>query len=180
MHGADFLPVVIRKCQAENLHISFYCCIFVPEIEVVSGFFFVGCTFICFTFMKNLSFLWLIVSLFLLAVPAVQTSADDDEVEIELLEVSGFLPGDNPLDGPSQGIPNPTDPTQFHATIAGGNLSVIVENTNSVQMTVRNANGNTVVNRQFVGGAMEQLPAGTYSIELNSGSLTLVGAFVAW
>jgi len=27
---------------------------------------------------------------------------------------------------------------------------------------------------------MEQLPAGTYSIELNSGSLTLVGAFVAW
>lgn len=48
--------------------------------------------------MKTKSILWLCLGLFLLAVPAVQTSAFDDEVEIELLEVSGFLPGDNPLD----------------------------------------------------------------------------------
>ena len=130
--------------------------------------------------MKTKNILWLCVSLFLLAVPVVQTSALDDEVEIELVEVSGVLPGDNPLDGPAQGGNTPTQPTDFRATIAGGNLAVTVANTNTVQMTVRNSSGNTVVNRQFVGGAMEQLPAGSYSIELNSGSLTLVGAFVAW
>lgn len=130
--------------------------------------------------MKNRFFLWILASLICFAIPVSQTLAFDDEVEIELLEVSGFLPGDNPLDGPGQGVPNPTDPTQFHATIAGGNLAVTVASTNTVQMTVRNSSGNTVVNRQFVGGAMEQLPAGSYSIELNSGSLTLVGAFVAW
>lgn len=130
--------------------------------------------------MKTKNILWLCVSLFLLAVPVVQTSALDDEVEIELVEVSGFLPGDNPFGNPEQEGYDPTQPTDFHATIAGGNLAVTVANTNTVQMTVRNSSGNTVVNRQFVGGAMEQLPAGTYSIELNSGSLTLVGAFVAW
>ena len=43
--------------------------------------------------MKTKNILWLCVSLFLLAVPVVQTSAFDDEVEIELFEVSGFLPG---------------------------------------------------------------------------------------
>ena len=132
--------------------------------------------------MKTKSFLWLLVGLFLLTVPVTQSSADDDEVEIELLEVSGLLPGDNPLDDPIHGGggDTPPQPNQFRATIAGGNLSVKVENTNMVHLTVRNASGNTVVNRQFVGGAMEQLPAGSYSIELNSGSLTLVGAFVAW
>ena len=130
--------------------------------------------------MKNHSFLWLLVSLFLLAVPAVQTSALDDEVEIELLEVLGFLPGDDPFDDGETGPTVPPQPTDFRAAIAGSNLSVTVANTTPVQMTVRNASGNTVVNRQFVGGAMEQLPAGTYSIELNSGTLTLVGAFVAW
>ena len=130
--------------------------------------------------MKKVKILWLCISLLLLAVPFVQTSALDDEVEIELLEISGFLSGDNPLGNPEQEGSDPPRPTDFRATIAGSNLSVTVENTNSVQMTVRNASGNTVVNRQFVGGTMEQLPAGTYSLELNSGSLTLVGAFVAW
>lgn len=130
--------------------------------------------------MKTKNILWLCVSLFLLAVPVVQTSAFDDEVDIELMEVSGFLPGDGPLGTPDDHGTDPIQPTQFHATIAGGNLAVTVASTNTVQMTVRNSSGNTVVNRQFVGGAMEQLPADTYSIELNSGSLTLVGAFVAW
>lgn len=130
--------------------------------------------------MKTKHFLWLCVSLFLLAVPFVQTSALDDEVEIELLEVSGFLPGDDPLGNPEQEGNDPPRPTDFRATIAGSNLTVTVTNTNPVQMTVRNSGGNTVVNRQFVGGAMEQLPAGIYSLELNSGSLTLVGAFVSW
>ena len=47
--------------------------------------------------MRNKKYLWLFVGLFLLAVPIVQTSAFDDEVEIVLMEVSGFLPGDAPF-----------------------------------------------------------------------------------
>ena len=50
--------------------------------------------------MKKQHVLWLFVSLFLLAVPAAQTFASDDEVEITLLEVSGFLPGNDPLGNP--------------------------------------------------------------------------------
>lgn len=42
--------------------------------------------------MKTKNLLWLFVSLFLLAVPAAQTFASDNEVEITLLEVSGSLP----------------------------------------------------------------------------------------
>ena len=129
--------------------------------------------------MKNCSFLWLLVGLFMLAVPVVQSSASDDEVEIELLEVSGFLPGDDPFDDAETGPTEPPRPTDFRATITGSNLAVTVTNTHAVNMTVRNASGSTVVSRQFVGGTMEQLPSGSYSIELNSGSLTLVGAFVA-
>lgn len=88
--------------------------------------------------MKTKSFLWLLVGLFLLTVPVTQSSADDDEVEIELLEVSGLLPGDNPLDDPIHGGggDTPPQPNQFRATIAGGNLAVTVANTNTVQMTV--------------------------------------------
>lgn len=37
-----------------------------------------------------------------------------------------------------------------------------------------------VLDRQFVGGTVEQLPAaGNYSLEIQSGSLTLVGVFEA-
>ena len=131
--------------------------------------------------MKTKNLLWLCVSLFLLAVPVTQAYATDEEVEIELLEVSGFLPGDNPLDDPIHGGggATPPQPTDFRATITGSNLAVMVTNTHAINMTVRNASGSTVVSRQFVGGTLEQLPAGAYSLELNSGSLTLVGAFVA-
>lgn len=131
--------------------------------------------------MKKVKILWLCVSLLLLAVPVVQTLAFDDEVEIELFEVSGFIPGDSPLDDPIHGGggATPPQPTDFRATITGSNLAVTVTNTHAVNMTVRNASGNTVVSRQFVGGTMEQLPSGAYSLEFNSGSLTLVGAFVA-
>lgn len=44
--------------------------------------------------MKTKNILWLFVSLFLLTASVVQLSAFADEVEIELFEVSGFLPGD--------------------------------------------------------------------------------------
>lgn len=129
--------------------------------------------------MKTRNYLWLFVGLFLLAVPAVQTSAFDDEVEIELLEVSGFLPGDDPFGNPEQEPPTPPQPNDFRATISGRTLA-ITSGTNSAVVIVRNSAGTQVLNRQFVGGTMEQLAnSGSYSLEIQSGSLTLVGAFDA-
>ncbi len=129
--------------------------------------------------MRNKKYLWLFVGLFLLAVPAVQTSAFDDEVEIELFEVSGFLPGDNPLDDEEQSPPTPVHPNDFRATIAGRTLA-ITSGVHSAQVIVRDGSGSTVLNTQFVGGTVEQLSnSGAYSLEIHSGSLTLVGAFVA-
>jgi hypothetical protein len=129
--------------------------------------------------MKTKSILWLCLGLFLLAVPAVQTSAFDDEVEIELLEVSGFLPGDNPFDNPINGSDDPPRPLDFRATIAGRTLA-ITSGVHSAQVIVRDGSGSTVLNTQFVGGTVEQLSnSGAYSLEIHSGSLTLVGAFVA-
>lgn len=129
--------------------------------------------------MKTKKLFWLFVSLFLLAVPAVQISAADNEVEIELMEVSGFLPGDNPLDNPEQEGNNPPQPNDFRATIAGRTLA-ITSGTHSAQVIVRDELGTPVLNRQFVGGTMEQLStSGNYSLEINSGSLTLVGLFEA-
>ena len=131
--------------------------------------------------MKTKNILWLFVSLFLLTAPVVQLSAFADEVEIELFEMSGFLPGDNPLDGPDVGGGGkvPTQPTDFRATISGRTLS-ITSGTHSAQVIVRDELGTPVFNRQFVGGTIEQLStSGNYSLEINSGSLTLVGVFAA-
>ena len=127
--------------------------------------------------MNTRNYLWLFVSLFLLAVPAVQTSASDDEVEIELLEVSGFLPGDDPFSNPEQEPPTPPRPNEFRATITGSTLAV-TSGTHSAHVIVRNSAGTQVLNRQFVGGTKEQLAnSGSYSLEIQSGSLTLVGFF---
>ena len=131
--------------------------------------------------MKTKNILWLFVSLFLLTAPVVQLSAFADEVEIELFEVSGFLPGDNPLDNPINGGggDTPPQPNEFRATITGHTLS-ITSGTYSAQVIVRDELGTPVLNRQFVGGTIEQLSSsGNYSLEINSGSLTLVGLFEA-
>ena len=131
--------------------------------------------------MKTKNILWLFVSLFLLAVPAVHASAADNEIEIELMEVSGFLPGENPLDGSDQGGGGntPTQPNEFRATITGRTLE-ITSGTHDARVIVRNSSNMQVLDRQFVGGTIEQLPAaGNYSLEIQSGSLTLVGVFEA-
>jgi len=131
--------------------------------------------------MKTKNLLWLFVSLFLLALPAVQISALGDEVEIELFEVSGFLPGDNPLDDPIHGggDDTPPHPNDFRATIAGSTLA-ITSGTHSARVIVRDNTGTSVLDRQFVGGTMEQLSTpGAYSLEIQSGTLTLVGLFDA-
>ena len=130
--------------------------------------------------MRTKNLLWLFVSLFLLTVPTVQIVASGNEVEIELLEVAGFIPGDNPLDGSDQGGGGntPPQPTDFRATITDCTLA-ITSGTHSAQVIVRDELGTPVLTRQFVGGTVEQLSAGSYSLEIQSGSLTLVGAFVA-
>ena len=129
--------------------------------------------------MKTKKLFWLLVSLFLLVVPAAQISASDEEVEIVLMEVSGFLPGDNPLDNPEQEGNNPPHPLDFRATITGRTLE-ITSGTHDARVIVRNSSNVQILDRQFVGGTIEQLPAaGNYSLEIQSGSLTLVGVFDA-
>ena len=128
--------------------------------------------------MKNIKLLALALGL-ILAMPMFLT-ADEPEVEILLVEVMGSLPGDDPFDGSGSLGGSPTTPTQFHATIAGRYLAVTADNANNTQVIVRNASGNVVLNRQFVGFTAEQLSAsGAHSIEIHNGGLTLVGNFQA-
>ena len=129
--------------------------------------------------MQKHYFLWLSLSLVLLALPFISVHASGNEVEIELLEISGFLPGDNPLDGPKEEGSTPPRPNEFSATITGSTLA-ITSGTHSAQLIVFDELGVQVLSSQFVGGTIEQIPApGNYSLEIQSGSLTLVGAFVA-
>ena len=129
--------------------------------------------------MKTKKMLWLFVSLFLLTAPTMQTFAFGDEVEIVLLEVSGFLPGNDPLGNPMQEGDTPPQPNEFRATITGSTLE-ITSGTHDARVIVRNSSNVQVLDRQFVGGIIEQLPlAGLYSLEIQCGSLTLVGAFEA-
>lgn len=129
--------------------------------------------------MKTNHILQLFVSLFLLASPIVQLSAFADEIEIVLMEVSGFIPGDNPLDDSGQQGNTPPQPNDFRATITGRTLE-ITSGPHDARVIVRNSSNMQVLDRQFVGGTIEQLPAtGNYSLEIQSGSLTLVGVFEA-
>ena len=129
--------------------------------------------------MKTTNLLWLFVSLFLLTAPGMQTFAFGDEVEITLLEVSGFLPGNNPLDNPDQEGDTPPQPNEFRASISGTTLE-ITSGTNAAQLIVFDDLGTPVINRQFVGGTIEQISVpGNYTLEIQSGSLTLVGTFEA-
>lgn len=126
-------------------------------------------------------FYLLMAVILLMAMPFV-LFAEEQEVEIELIEVVGasVLPGDNPLDGPGQSGADPTDPNQFCATITGRLLAVNVNNSNNTQVIVRNAAGNVVVNTQFYGYTSQQLNAsGAHSIEIHNGGMTLVGNFQA-
>ena len=130
--------------------------------------------------MKTKNLLWLFVSLILLTAPTLQIFAFGDEVEIVLMEASGFLPGNNPLDNPDQGGGDtPPQPNEFRATINGQTLA-ISSGTHSAQLIVFDELGEEVLIRQFVGGTIEQISVpGFYSLEIQSGSLTLIGVFEA-
>ena len=131
--------------------------------------------------MKKIKFLALALGL-ILAMPFVMV-ADDHEEVIELIVVggsTGLMPGDDPFDGSGSIGINPTDPSQFYATITGRTLAVSVDNANNTHVIVRNGAGNVVVNTQFVGFTSTQLAAsGAHSIEIHNGGLTLVGNFQA-
>ena len=123
---------------------------------------------------KFLSF----VLAFILAVPIL--FADTMVEVIPLFEVvsAGLIGGDIPLDDSIGDSTTPTQPTDFCATIAGRPLAV-TSGIYSGRVIVRNSAGTQVVNQTFVGNTTAQVAAGSYSIEIQSGALTLVGQFTA-
>lgn len=107
-----------------------------------------------------------------------------EEIEIQLFEVVSMtpLPGDNPLDSPSQSGENPTRPTDFHATINGRALSITKQEASipSAQAVVVNATtGSVVVNEVFTESMQEQIPsAGAYILNIVTAGGALTGQFL--
>ena len=118
---------------------------------------------------------------FLITLPCVLCA---EEVVIPLMEVIGMsnLPGDDPLDGPTQSDHTPTRPRDFHATINGNTLAVSIEEPTipSAEATVVNAStGGIVLNQQFTSTLSEQIAtSGVYVLHIETDGGTLVGQFV--
>lgn len=115
----------------------------------------------------------------IVAMPLSFADEIEPEVEIQLFEVvgAGAISGDDPLGSPIPDNPTPPQPNQFHATITGHTLSVTVFNTHTTYMLVRNVSGSIILSRQFVGHTTEQLPSGSYSLELISIGVSYLGDF---
>lgn len=107
-----------------------------------------------------------------------------EEVEIQLIEVisMGIIPGDDPLDSPSQSPTDPPRPTDFRATINGNTLSV-----SKLSQTIPVANarvvkamtGSIVLNRQFTSSVEEQITDnGMYVLRIETEAGALVGQFM--
>ena len=107
-----------------------------------------------------------------------------EEVEIQLNEVVSMtpLPGDDPLDGPSQSGQNPTRPGDFHAVHNGNTLSITKLNSSipSAHATVvKVSNGSIVLNQQFTESLSEQiLASGAYVLHIQTDGGALVGQFM--
>ena len=118
----------------------------------------------------------------LLTMPCVFIRAE--EIEIQLMEViqMGTLPGDDPLDGPSQSPDVPTRPTSFHATIDGHFLRVTKQDANipSAQVAVVNASNGGLVLNQLMTDSMEETISnnGVYVLHIETDGGALVGQFV--
>lgn len=118
---------------------------------------------------------------FLMALPCVLCA---DEVVIPLMEVIGMgnLPGNDPLDGPSQSDQNPPRPNSFHATINGNMLAISIEEPSipSAEATVVNAStGSTVLNQQFTSTLSEPIATpGVYVLHIETAGGALVGQFI--
>lgn len=107
-----------------------------------------------------------------------------EETVITLFEVVSMtpLPGDNPLDSPSQSGQNPPSPTDFIATINGNAFAITRQNSNipSAQAIVVNAStGNIVVNSNFTETLQQQIPnAGVYVLNIQTANGALTGQFM--
>lgn len=107
-----------------------------------------------------------------------------EETVITLFEVVSMtpLPGDSPLDSPSELGPDPTRPNDFRATVNGNALSVSILNEDipSAQAIVANAStGAIVVNEQFTESLEEQIPsAGVYVLNIQTANGALTGQFL--
>lgn len=117
----------------------------------------------------------------LIAMPCVLFA---EEVEIPLMEVTTMqpLPGDDPLDSPTQSGEDPTRPNSFRATIDGNYLSVIKRNDSipSAQAIVVNAStGGIVLNQQFTNSVSQQISStGVYVLHIETAGGALVGQFM--
>lgn len=118
---------------------------------------------------------------FLFALPCALRA---EEVEILLTDVIhvGFIPGDDPLDGPGQSQGDPPSPTSFRATINGNALSItkLEPSIPSAQATVVNAStGSIVMNQQFTNSVQQQISnTGVYVLHITTEGGALVGQFI--
>ena len=107
-----------------------------------------------------------------------------EEVEIPLIEVvsMGTLPGDGPLDSPSQSPEDPPRPTSFRATINGNSLSITKQEPSipSAQATVVNASTVSIVlNQQFTNSIQQGISnSGVYVLHITTAGGALVGQFI--
>lgn len=117
----------------------------------------------------------------LLAMPCALLA---EEVEIQLMEVvvMGTLPGDDPLDGPTQSPNVPTRPNDFRATIDGNTFSITKQNEDIpvAQAIVVNAStGGVVINQQFTSSLEEQIStSGVYVLNIHTEGGALIGQFI--
>ena len=107
-----------------------------------------------------------------------------EEVVIQLMEVITMspIPGDDPLDGPTQSPNIPPTPNDFIATINGDALSVTkLSQTIPVAnaLVVKVATGGIVLNRQFTSSVEEQITDnGMYVLRIETEAGALVGQFM--
>ena len=126
---------------------------------------------------KNISILTLAV---LLLLPTVLL-AEETEIQLTEVIVTGVLPGYNPLDDCEPVGENPTRPTDFRATINGNSLTILKqeEAIPSAQAVVVNAaTGSVVVNEQFTNSLSEQIATpGVYVLRISTADGALIGQF---
>lgn len=126
---------------------------------------------------KNISILTLAV---LLLLPAVLL-AEETEIQLTEVIVTGVLPGYNPLDDCEPVGENPTRPGNFRATINGNSLTILKqeEAIPSAQAVVVNAaTGRVVVNEQFTNSLSEQIATpGVYVLRISTAGGELTGQF---
>ena len=137
---------------------------------------------------KLIIIIWLmktkILALVLGALLTIPCMLYAEEVEIQLTEVveMGVLPGDDPLDGPTQSPDVPPRPNDFRASINGNSLSVSRQNSAipfAQATVVKVSNGSVVLNQQFTSSLLQQIPSsGVYVLHIQTAGGALVGQFV--